>query len=117
MHQAVTKGGAVSWLLLVFDKEDNVEEVCGDQGKVEAKDCCPANLEEESLFFIFVLREKYKKHGNWRHLGFHVSRNLHSRCSSTKAECIKNNQPGQKKKKKTAWSCFFFSNFGTRAFI
>ena len=48
MHQAITKGGAVSWLLLVFDKEDNVEEVCGDQGKVEAKDCCPANLEEES---------------------------------------------------------------------
>ena len=53
MHQAVTKGGAVSWLLLVVDKEDNVEEVCGDQGKVEAKDCCPANLEEESCPLCF----------------------------------------------------------------
>ena len=108
MHQAITKGGAVSWLLLVVDKEDNVEEVCGDQGKVEAKDCCPANLEESSLSFLFLLGEKYKKHGNGRHLGFHVSRNLHSRCSSTKAECIKNNQSGQKKERKKQPGRVFF---------
>ena len=44
MKQTVTRGASLSWFLVVFDAEQNVEEVCRNQDKVESKDCRPANL-------------------------------------------------------------------------
>ena len=40
----LTRGASSSWILVVFDAEEDVEEVCGNQDKVETKDCRPANL-------------------------------------------------------------------------
>ena len=96
MHQAITKGGAVSWLLLVFDKEDNVEEVCGDQGKVEAKDCCPANLEEESC--PLCLERKIQKAWQLASPGFS--------CEPQSAFPLLGHRTGMHQEQ-PAWLCFF----------
>ena len=40
----MARGASSSWFLVVFDAEEDVEEVCGNQDKVETKDCRPANL-------------------------------------------------------------------------
>ena len=42
--QWTRRGSSSSWFLLVFDAEENVDEVCRNQDKVEPKDCCPAKL-------------------------------------------------------------------------
>ena len=94
MDKVVTRGAAsFGWFLIVFHTEENVEKVCRNQDKVEPKDCCPTNLGEGGTFGQDQGQDEDQERDP-QHLSFNVSRNLHSCCSSTKPECIKNNQPG-----------------------
>ena len=94
MDKVVTRGAAsFGWFLIVFHTEENVEKVCRNQDKVEPKDCRPTNLGEGGTFGQDQGQDEDQE-GDPQHLGFNVSCNLHSCCSSTKPECIKNNQPG-----------------------
>ena len=91
-----TRGASIIWFLVVFDAEEDVEEVCGNQDKVETKDGRPASLCRRRgglLASRVILKGERGLLEDSQYLGFHVSRNLHPCCSPTKAECIENNQP------------------------